>query len=216
MKKYFITATGTDIGKTYITAALTEKLRRIGKTVTALKPVISGFDAGAIAQSDTGILLKAQGLPLTKPETISPWHFRAPISPDMAAEDEGKQIDFPRLISFCRQQKETDYLLIEGPGGAMTPISRTHNVLDWMAELDYNTILITGSYLGAISHTLTAFEAIVSRKIPLHSLIINESVVSPVPMERILLTIKHFLPNNLPVHCVTRQDQTETLKNISL
>src|ERR1700722_19843931 len=141
MKKYFITATGTDIGKTYITAALTERLRKEGKTVTALKPVISGFEADNIEKSDTGILLKAQDLPATALGTISPWRFRAPISPDMAAEDEGKQIDFSELITFCKKQKEKDYLLIEGAGGVMTPVDKAHTVLDWMAELGYEVIL---------------------------------------------------------------------------
>jgi dethiobiotin synthetase len=134
----------------------------------------------------------------------------------MAAEDEERQIDFFKLIAFCKKQKESDYLLIEGPGGVMTPVDKTHTVLDWMAELGYEVILITGSYLGAISHALTAYQAIAAREIPMHSLIINASAISPVPVERILLTLKHFLPNNLPVHCVARQDQTQTLKRIVL
>jgi dethiobiotin synthetase len=132
----------------------------------------------------------------------------------MAAEDEGKNIDFKTLTTFCQEKRNTDYLLIEGAGGIMSPIGKTHTVLDWIEALDYEIILITGSYLGSISHTLTAYEAIAARKLKLHSLIVNESETSPVSPERIVLTIKRFLPNNLPVNFITRAEQKPFLKSI--
>ncbi|HEU5046737.1 MAG TPA: dethiobiotin synthase [Rickettsiales bacterium] len=209
-KRYFITATGTGIGKTFITAALTRQLRSRGASVVALKPVISGFDPAKLEESDTGILLKAQGLPLSQANAhaISPWQFSAPISPDMAAEAEKRPVDLKELIAFCRNNERQDYLLIEGVGGVMTPIGGDYTVLDWMTALGYEAIIVTGSYLGTLSHTLTACHCITGRGMPIHSLIISESETSPVPTARTLLTLKRFLPNNLPLYCVNRNDTT--------
>ncbi|MGA9950067.1 MAG: AAA family ATPase, partial [Xanthobacteraceae bacterium] len=59
MTAIFITGTGTDVGKTYVTAALIRHLRQMGRSVEALKPVVSGFDPALPATSDPGVLLKA-------------------------------------------------------------------------------------------------------------------------------------------------------------
>src|ERR1700689_2331611 len=102
MKKlYFITAAGTGVGKTFVAAALACELKSRGKSVAALKPIISGFDPAAPEESDTGILLKAQGLELSEKNitAISPWRFRDPISPGMAAENENRPIDFDGLVA---------------------------------------------------------------------------------------------------------------------
>ena len=65
MSAIFITATGTEVGKTFVAASLIRNLRQIGKDVIAIKPVVSGFDPAQAAASDPGILLDALGLPVT-------------------------------------------------------------------------------------------------------------------------------------------------------
>jgi dethiobiotin synthetase len=91
VKALFVTATGTDIGKTFVTAALVRILRARGLVVGALKPVASGFDRAAAETSDPGILLDALGRDITETalDGISPWRFVAPLSPDMAGRREG-------------------------------------------------------------------------------------------------------------------------------
>jgi dethiobiotin synthetase len=150
--KFFITATGTDIGKTLVTAALTWQLRAKGVTVKALKPIASGFDMASAEHSDAGQLLAAQGLPLADIDTISPWRFAAPLSPDMAAQHEGKSLSFDEVIRFCTAPIAENVLLIEGVGGVMTPITPKHTVLDWMEKLNIPVIVVTGSYVGAQPH----------------------------------------------------------------
>jgi dethiobiotin synthetase len=137
MSRYFITGSGTGVGKTLLTCALVHQLRKEGRAARAIKPVISGFDADRSAESDTGMLLAAQGLALTQPsiEAVSPWRFAAPISPDMAAQDEGGAVEVDRLVSFCRAQEGAGLLLVEGVGGVMVPLNATHTVLDWMGAL---------------------------------------------------------------------------------
>jgi dethiobiotin synthetase len=175
----FITATGTGIGKTYITAGITGALRGTGQSVRAVKPVISGYEDASVATSDTGLLLQAMGLPLHAEniEACSPWRFTAPLSPDMAAAREGRSVDFDALVDWSRAALAgpQDHVLIEGVGGVMVPLDASRTVLDWIAALDIPVLLVAGSYLGTLSHTLTALEVLRMRGVPVWALAINES-----------------------------------------
>ena len=207
MTAFFVTATGTGIGKTFVTAGLIRALRAQGRPASGLKPVISGFDPEMAATSDTGILLAATGRSIT-PEAIcelSPWRFRAPLSPDMAAVREGRTIEFPELITFCRTAigAAPDTLFIEGVGGVMVPLDSRHTVLDWIAALDIPVLLVAGTYLGTISHTLTALGVLASRHLAVRALILNESDDSPVPVVETCATIGRFAPS-IPIAAIPR------------
>jgi dethiobiotin synthetase len=192
----FITSTGTDIGKTYVTAALLRHLRATGRTVQALKPVMSGFDPSQAAASDAGVLLDALGLPVSDKELdrLSPWRFAAPMSPDLAAARESKTIEFKRLIDFCRQafDRKTEFAAIEGVGGIMVPLDQTHTVLDWMSALRLPVLLVAGSYLGAISHTLTALHVLAGRNLEIAAVAVSESPVGGATLEETVATIARF------------------------
>jgi dethiobiotin synthetase len=194
MSAIFVTATGTDIGKTFVTCGLIRALQARGRKVAALKPIMSGFDQAAI--SDAGLLLSALGRPVAA-ETIaqlSPWRFGAPLSPDMAAAREDRTIDFAAVVDFCRDAIATrdGALLIEGVGGVMTPLDARHTVLDWVAALDIPLVLVAGSYLGTISHTLTALEVLRRRGLDVACLVISESASSPAPLDETRDTIARF------------------------
>lgn len=193
MLALFITATGTDIGKTHLSTALLRHWRGQGKTVRALKPVMSGFDPAAAEASDAGLLLAAMGQPITADalDGIAPWRFAAPLSPDMAAAREGRSIDFPALLEFCRAEiaRPADVLLIEGVGGVMAPLDDRKTVLDWMAALRLPVVVITGSYLGTISHTLTALATLRRERVDTAAVIVNESPTSPVPLAETIAAI---------------------------
>ena len=180
--------------------------------------MISGFDPENMQNSDTGILLNAQGMEVTLQncDRISPWRFADAISPNMAAENESREIHFPALVRFCRKNENTDYVLVEGAGGVMTPLGRNETMLDWIKELNYQVILVAGSYLGTVSHTLTAYQTLAAKKANLHSVIVSESDHSPVPVARTLLTLENFLPNNLATYGVSRNHPHEDLKHIQL
>ena len=198
MKTFFITATGTGVGKTYVTAALASALSDQGRSVRVLKPVITGFNDKSPEDSDTAILLHSLGHPLT-PDTIgacSPWRFLEPLSPDMAARREDRSIDFTALVDFCRdaQAGEEDVLLIEGIGGAMVPLDGQHTVLDWMAELGSPVLVVVGSYLGTLSHTLTTVTAMKTRRVDVAAVVVSESDESPVPLAETAETMARFLP----------------------
>ena len=200
MAAYFITASGTDIGKTLVTTALAWQLIRQGRDVRALKPVITGFEPGNIAESDSGRILHSLGrdVTLAEVERISPWRYAAPISPDMAAAREGTEIEFGDLFAFCHEQiVEAEHdgatLLIEGIGGVMVPLTERETVTDWIAALGLPAILVTGSYLGSLSHTLTALEAMASRGVKTAAVVISESPENPVPLDETIETIRRFV-----------------------
>ena len=190
----FVTASGTEVGKTFVTTLLIEQLRRSGADVNALKPVVTGFDPNDATASDPGELLAALGQPVdrTHLDKISPWRFEAPLSPDMAAAREQRAVPFPALVDFCRDSASRGTTLIEGIGGVLVPLDDAHTVADWIAALEAPALLVTGSYLGAISHTLTAFEALVARNIEVRGIVVSESENQPVAVEETALSIERF------------------------
>lgn len=209
MQKFFITATGTGVGKTFVTTALCQQLKSVGKKLVALKPVISGYDAADMG-SDTALILQSLNLPLTLEniEKISPWRFSAPLSPNMAAEKEDRNISLEEVVSFCKIQEKTDadILLVEGVGGVMVPLNDESTTLDWMVSLEgWKIILVAGSYLGAISHSLTAIQALSTRGIVPHALVISESENSCVMLEETMQTLIKFLPSSVLTIVVSRQ-----------
>jgi len=212
----FITATGTDVGKTFVAASLIRHLRQMGQVVDAIKPVVSGFDADHPEASDSGILLRALGLPVTPQEIerISPWRFRAALSPDLAAQREGRRIDVDAVISFCQDaiEQRQDILLIEGIGGIMVPLCEQRTVLDVMMALQLPLILVAGSYLGTISHTLTALDALFRRDMKLLAIIVSETLSSAVPLDDTVATIARFAR---PVIGLPRQERRQTDESTS-
>jgi dethiobiotin synthetase len=192
----FITATGTEVGKTFVAASLIRNLQQIGKDVIAIKPVVSGFDPAQAATSDPGILLDALGLPVTMDniELISPWRYRAPLSPDLAASMEGQRIDVDQVIAFCQRAiaDNPGVVLIEGIGGIMVPLDGERTILDVMMALGVPLILVTGSYLGSISHTLTALDSLFVREMNVLSVIVSETPGSTVPLADVVATISRF------------------------
>ena len=210
MKRYFITAIGTNIGKTFVTSELAREISANNNNIVALKPVISGFNPDKIEESDSFIIAQAQNNKLTI-EEISPYRFAAPLSPDIAAQAENKQINLPELLEFCQKHENSDYLLIEGVGGVMSPIGENFTVLDWIAELDYKVILVAGSYLGAISHTLTAYQVLIQKGLKIKLLIISESENSSTTPEQMKNSLQNFLPQDLPIYIIPRLGYSEKI-----
>jgi len=178
MANLFITAVGTGVGKTLLTTILCHQLMRSGRAVIALKPVVSGFSYDD-PSSDPALILQSLDRDATPSAiaSIAPWRFRAPVSPHLAARMEGRTLACGEVAAFCRapEHKGGDDLVIEGAGGVMSPIDDSHTVLDLIATLGHPAILVTGSYPGAISHTLTAICALRTRGIPIRGVVVSES-----------------------------------------
>ncbi len=205
----FVVGAGTEIGKTYTTAALVRRLRGQGRQVRALKPLASGvppLDHPDFAESDTGRLLAAQGLPVT-PETVaacSPWRFTAPLAPDLAAAREGRRLTLSELVGWCgtrlAEAADDEMVVIEGVGGLMSPITEAATGLDWLKRQELPALLVSGSYLGAISHALTAVETLRAHGIPLVGIVVSESEGAPTSPETVAGQIARHA--GLPVGCL--------------
>lgn len=196
-KGYFITATGTDIGKTWLTAGLLAACSAQGRPARALKPIMSGYDPARHADSDIAKVGAGR----------TAWVFAAPLSPDRAAAKEGKAIDFAALVGFCRGEidRNEGLLLIEGVGGVMVPLTARHTVRDWIAALEIPALLVCGSYLGALSHTLTALAALREAGVVPAMLIVNESAGSTVSLEDTLASLTPHV-GDIPVAVLRRDD----------
>lgn len=165
-KVFFITATGTEIGKTFLVSKAIKHLKNLRKSVAAIKPIISGIDESNYPDSDSAIILNALGTEVNKENLsyISPWQYKIPAAPNIAASSAGEaQIDFPELVKFChkfiKDNQDKDFIFIEGVGGLMVPLNDTHLIADLVKELDCELIICSGNYLGTISHTLTTLFA---------------------------------------------------------
>ncbi len=211
MTTIFVTASGTEIGKTFVTCALVHQLQQNGYRVAALKPVATGVTEDALDSTDSGVLLKALGRPIDAGQVaaVSPWRFKEPLSPDMAAERENRSIPFDDLVAYCRADTGVDVTLIEGIGGVMVPLDRHHTVLDWIAALEVPALMVTGSYLGTLSHTLTAAGMLQARKVKLAGIIVNESEAQPVAPEETADVLARFVAD-VPIRVVKRLDAPES------
>lgn len=206
-RRFFVTGSGTDIGKTYVTAAMIGALRARGLRVDAVKPVLSGYDPAKPEISDTGVLANALGRDLS-PEMINlitPWRYAAALSPDMAAAREGQVIPVDDVIAYTRgaaQASTADVFFAEGAGGVLVPLDARRTIRDLIAALGWPVILVGGTYLGTISHTLTALESLAQRA-NAAAIVLSESPLSPVPPEETRAAILRHSAG-VPVYVVSR------------
>jgi dethiobiotin synthetase len=206
MRSLFITSVGTGIGKTLVTAILCHQLTSAGRTVRALKPVVSGFSPDDPASDPALILRSLRQTPTPQSiAAIAPWRFAAPLSPHLAARMEGRGISIDDVAGFGREQalESNGLLLIEGAGGVMAPVDDAHTGLDLIDRLGTPVILVTGSYLGAISHTLTALAALRGRRIVVRGIVVSESDRS-VGLPDTIESLAPFVEADVPVYALPR------------
>jgi dethiobiotin synthetase len=150
-KQYFVTGIGTDVGKTIASAVLAEALQ-----ATYWKPVQSGATEGTDRET-VRQLCSAQVK--TLPEE---YVFAAPVSPHLAAELEGVEIELDRLAP----PKVEGNLIIEGAGGLMVPITKDFLYADWIEHHKLPTIVVSRHYLGSINHTLLTLDHLKRLAVP--------------------------------------------------
>lgn len=197
MARWLVTGTGTDVGKTHVGCALLRGWVEAGRRVQVLKPVLSGVDLDdptAWPDSDPGRLLAAAGQPITAEflRVACPFAFRAPLSPDQAARREGKSLRLEEVLHTIRARASEDTkteVLVEGAGGVMSPLGVDATQLELWQSLGWPVILVAGTYLGTISHTLTALRALGSQA---KLVILSESQSAPVSIEETQESLARF------------------------
>ena len=200
MKPLFITATDTDVGKTYVCAGLAHSLKKLDINVGIMKPFACGVkQKTGFSSNDLSILSDAANV-RDPEEFVNPFFFPIPTSPYTAAKNLGVKIDIKHVMKcFRKLNKIHDIILVEGIGGIMTPILKDYAIIDLIKDLNVNTIIVTSSKLGTINHTIMTCNMCKNMKIPVKGLIINnfDSVGYPISeLERDLSAL-----TDLPVLC---------------
>lgn len=168
LQGFFVTGTGTDVGKTVFTAALLRALRGSGVAAQAVKPVQTGVRPELLATSalaDGVIYGRAvAGLPASPVEAAATLHcFCLPASPHLAAGEEGRRLTADGLAADVRahwQHTAASLLLVEGAGGMAVPVNEEEDTLDFMAALDLPVLLVGSNCLGALNHVLLSLQAL--------------------------------------------------------
>jgi dethiobiotin synthetase len=153
----FVTGTGTEVGKTVVAAALARSVASTGTAVAVFKPAVSGLDDGG--EPDHALLRRAAGSTQSDDE-IAPYRFGPAVSPHLAAELAGERIDPERLLLAAEAAgRRGAFLVCEGVGGLMVPLTLGYLVRDFARELDLPTVIAAAPGLGTINHTLLTLEA---------------------------------------------------------
>ena len=178
-KALFVTGTGTDIGKTYVTGLIVKCLRDAGRSAGYYKAALSGAEVaadGTLLPGDALHVARAAGLDAAD-VTVS-YVYRDAVSPHLAAQIEHRPMDFAKVAEDYRRAKErTDYLTVEGSGGIICPLrwdDDEHVVLDDLAvRLGLTALVVADAGLGTINAAVLTAEHLHARGIPLRGFIFN-------------------------------------------
>lgn len=158
-KGLFVTATGTDVGKTFISALLVKKMRELGLNCGYYKPALSGaeFKDGELIPGDCEYVLKSAGM-ASNPTDCASYIFKTAVSPHLAAEIEGQEIKKEKILEdFEKKKQEYDYLIVEGAGGIVCPFNLKSEKLllpDVIKMLGLDVIIVANAELGSINNAV--------------------------------------------------------------
>jgi dethiobiotin synthetase len=168
MQAFFVSGIGTGIGKTFVSAILTEALK-----ADYWKPVQAGFENG----TDNLTVRQLIGNPQTviHPET---YLLKLPASPHIAAREENIRIDCGLILDQFKQMKTNRPLIIEGAGGLLVPLNDSELMIDLAKKLDAKLILVSRNYLGSINHSLLTAESCRHRGLDVSGWVFNDQFMN--------------------------------------
>lgn len=174
-KGIFITGTGTDVGKTYVSALFIKRLRRMGINAGYYKAALSG--AVSIAESDAGYVNRVAGIGQAEAELVS-YVYKTAVSPHLAARIEGNPVCMERIRQdFSNVSKRYEYIVMEGSGGIVCPIRYDGAVRlfleDIVKELALETLVVADAGLGAINAAVLTVEYLRQKGIPVPGILLN-------------------------------------------
>jgi dethiobiotin synthetase len=157
LRGVFVTGTGTEVGKTVLAAVIARSHAEAGERVAVFKPAVSGLADGG--EADHTLLRRAAGSTQSDDE-IAPYRYDPPVSPHLGAELAGEGIEPRRLLDAARTASaEGDFLVAEGVGGLLVPLTLGYLVRDLARELALPLVIAASPGLGTINHTLMTVEA---------------------------------------------------------
>ncbi len=175
IKGIFITGTDTGVGKTYVACGLAKTLREKGIDVGVMKPAETGchMRAGRLVPRDALLLMKSASV-RDSLSLVNPYRFRKPLAPAVAAECEGKTIDPAKISrSYHTLSNRHDFMIVEGAGGILVPLSGQYTYLDLAKKLGLPVLIVARPGLGTINHTLLTIAVLKACKIAIAGIVIN-------------------------------------------
>ncbi len=178
IKSIFITATGTDIGKTYVSALLVKKVREYGFNCGYYKPALSGAIKqadGSLLAGDCDFVVKTSGLNINPSDCFS-YCFEEAVSPHLAAYRSGIGIELSKIkYDYETLSAKFDYMVVEGAGGIVCPFNLEKGILlpDVIKALDLPILIVADGGLGTINSTVLTVEYAKNHGLNVRGIILN-------------------------------------------
>ncbi len=162
---YFITGIGTNVGKTVVSAIITETME-----ADYWKPIQSGTSEGSDSEFVRSVI--SNSTTVIHPEA---YRLKEPLSPHFAAKLENVEIELSKIKLPVRLSgvEASNDLIIEGAGGLLVPINKTHYVIDIASQFNCEIVLVISNYLGCINHALLSINYLINNGFKLHALVFN-------------------------------------------
>ena len=212
-KAVFLTGTGTDIGKTYISGLIVKKLAEAGKNPAYYKAAMSGNDRredGSLIPGDALFVQKTSGIsqPL---EEMCPYVYENAWSPHLASRVEGNPVDLEVVRKgFLETADKYDYITMEGSGGILCPLcfdERRIQLEDVIREFELSSILVADAGLGTINSVVLTAEYMKARSLPIKGIIFNHYHPGNIMEDDNIFMCEHM--TGLPVIAKVQDDATE-------
>lgn len=176
MSGLFITGTGTEVGKTHVAALIARQLVAEGVRVGVYKPAASGCRrvGGELVADDAVALWEAAGRPLTL-GAVCPQRFEAPLAPNVAAREEGKRVDAELLRRGVEPWRGFEFVLVEGAGGLMSPLSDDDYNANLARDLGLPLVIVAANRLGVINDTLQTVITAEAQGLPVAGVVLNDA-----------------------------------------
>ncbi len=181
MHGFFVTGTGTEVGKTVVAAVIARSLAAKGRKVAVFKPALTGLEDGG--EPDHALLRRAAGSEQSD-EEIAPYRYQPPASPHLAAALAGETIEPERVVAAAHAAAASaDVLVCEGIGGLLVPLAPGYLVRDFAAELAMPVVIAGSPGLGTINHTLLTIEAARAAELVVAAVVLTPWPNGPGPIE---------------------------------
>lgn len=212
-KKFFITATDTDAGKTYVTTGLLKAATRAGRRSLGLKPIAAGAEEidGALRNDDALLIQAASSVQLPY-EQVNPIVLEPAIAPHIAAAEAGRLVTVSRLEGFLKGALLTpnDFALVEGAGGWRVPLNDREMLSDLAKSLGFPVILVVNMKLGCLNHAVLSAEAILRDGLPLAGWVANGGQHTMPRYEENLASLQAMMPAPLLSALTWQEDAADS------